>query len=110
MNVKGVPGESLSGVSDDAGRILLAGRTLAEVPGWLGNLATATELDLSRNRLTSLPDWIGNLTGLTELRLAGNRLTALPGWLANLPGLQTLNLDGTELAGSGFAYCPACAR
>jgi internalin A len=110
MNVRGVPEEFLSGVSDDAIRVSLAGRALTEVPGWLGSLTTVTELDLGLNRLTGLPDWIGGLTGLTRLDLGGARLTVLPDWLGNLTALETLNLDGTGLEDSGFAYCPSCER
>ena len=78
MNVKGVPEEFLSDVSDGARRVSLAGRALTEVPGWLGSLTTVTELDLGLNRLTGLPDWLGNLTALTRLDLSGTQLTGPP--------------------------------
>jgi len=62
MNVRGVPEEFLSGVSDDASQVSLAGVALTGVPGWLGHLTTVTGLDLGLDRLTGLPAWLGNLT------------------------------------------------
>ena len=84
-------------LSRDGSRVSLANRGLTSVPGWVGDLTSLRELDLTGNELTDLPEFLVGLATLTKLQLAANRLTSLPEWLADLTEVSELDLSANNL-------------
>lgn len=81
--------------------ILPANNIRGSIPGFLGNLANLTVLDLSNNTLTgTLPPELGQLMQLSSLSLFNTSLTgSIPSFLSQCPGLSHLDLSANMLTG-----------
>ena len=51
---------------------------------------TSLKMSLIRNKIMNIPAWIGQLTSLTELHLYGNQRTSLPAEIGQLKSLENL--------------------
>lgn len=65
--------------------------------GFLSNLKSLRQLDLSFNQLDALPRSLGELKSLEVLILEGNQFKTFPLVLLELKSLQTLNFDRNQL-------------
>lgn len=77
--------------------LVMANRSLIELPESIGRLTNLRSLNLMGNRLTTLPETIGLLTQLEYLYLNDNHLVALPKTVTNLQSLKALYLHGNKL-------------
>ncbi|XP_078719620.1 p53-induced death domain-containing protein 1 [Lampetra fluviatilis] len=116
--------------------LFLANNCLQELPEWLGQLRSLTQLsvkdndlcsvppssleglsalcclDLSNNRLETLPEELGSLLCLEDLDLSRNSLASLPASLSGMNRLKSLFLHDNRLISvpASLASLPALSR
>lgn len=76
---------------------LWSGDRKAQIPEWLIQLKSITELELVGFDITQIPDWVARWTGLRLLNLSSCQLIDIPDWLGNLQNLTTLLLENNQL-------------
>jgi Leucine-rich repeat (LRR) protein len=78
----------------------LSGQNLTSVPSYVFQLKSATELNLSNNKLTgALPAEVRNMKELTVLNLSNNQFTGIPAEVGQLSKLEILDVSNNKITG-----------
>lgn len=79
-------------------KLVLCGGDVREIPSWIGNLTSLTEIYLTKcYKLTEIPQSIGNLSNLEKLFITSHSATNLPNSIGQLKKIKHIDVFGSEL-------------